>query len=29
VPGTLEIGYSHGVTSGGVGESWMLLTGTL
>jgi Tol biopolymer transport system component len=29
VPGTLEIGYSHGVTPGGVGESWMLLTGTL
>jgi Tol biopolymer transport system component len=29
VPGTLELGYSHGVTDGGVGQSWMLLTGTL
>ncbi|HVK87667.1 MAG TPA: DPP IV N-terminal domain-containing protein [Kofleriaceae bacterium] len=29
VPGTLEIGYARGLTAGGVGQSWMLLTGTL
>ena len=29
VPGTFEIGYSRGLTTGGVGESWLLLTGSL
>lgn len=29
IPGTLDIGYAHGLTSGGIGEYWMLLTGTL
>ncbi len=29
VPGTFEIGYSHGLTSDGVGEGWFLLTGSL
>ncbi|MGE0869080.1 MAG: hypothetical protein AB7P03_10965, partial [Kofleriaceae bacterium] len=29
VPGTFEIGYSRGVTTGGIGESWFLLTGSL
>jgi len=29
VPGSLDIGYSRGLTSGGVGEFWMLLTGTI
>jgi hypothetical protein len=29
VPGTFEIGYAHGLTSDGVGEGWLLLTGSL
>jgi hypothetical protein len=29
VPGTLELGYAHGLTEGSIGEGWMLLTGTL
>ncbi len=29
VPGTIEIGYAHGLTPGGVGQSWLLLTGSL
>lgn len=29
VPGTFELGYAHGLTSGGIGETWFLLTGTL
>ncbi len=29
VPGSLDIGYSRGLTEGGVGQYWMLLTGTL
>ncbi|MBT8493761.1 MAG: hypothetical protein KJO07_11930, partial [Deltaproteobacteria bacterium] len=29
VPGSLDIGYARGLTSGGVGEFWMLLTGTI
>lgn len=29
VPGTFELGYAKGVNSGGVGESWFLLTGSL
>ncbi len=29
VPGTFEIGYSHGLTKGGIGESWFLLTGSI
>ena len=29
VPGTFEVGYAHGVTSDGVGQTWFLLTGSL
>jgi hypothetical protein len=29
VPGSFDIGYSHGLTSDGIGEYWLLLTGTL
>ena len=29
VPGTFEVGYAHGVTSEGVGQTWLLLTGSL
>jgi hypothetical protein len=29
VPGALDIGYSRGLTSGGINEWWMLLTGTI
>nr|HEX4314260.1 hypothetical protein [Kofleriaceae bacterium] len=29
VPGTFELGYSHGVINGGIGEGWFLLTGSL
>jgi WD40 repeat protein len=29
VPGTLEVGYAHGLTGGGVSQTWLLLTGTL
>jgi len=29
VPGSLDIGYSHGLNGDGFGEYWMLLTGTL
>jgi hypothetical protein len=29
VPGTFELGYSHGLTDGGVSQTWLLLTGTL
>jgi hypothetical protein len=29
VPGTFEIGYSHGLMAGGVDETWLLLTGSL
>jgi hypothetical protein len=29
VPGTFEIGYSHGLTSAGIDETWFLLTGSL
>ncbi len=29
VPGSLDIGYSRGLTTDGVGEFWLLLTGTL
>jgi len=29
VPGTFELGYSHGLTKDGVGETWFLLTGSL
>ncbi|HEY1556443.1 MAG TPA: hypothetical protein VGF94_16525 [Kofleriaceae bacterium] len=29
VPGTFEIGYSQGLMSKGIGESWFLLTGSL
>jgi WD40 repeat protein len=29
VPGSLDIGYARGLTSGGIGEYWLLLTGTL
>lgn len=29
IPGTFEIGYAHGLTSGGIGEGWFLLTGSL
>jgi Tol biopolymer transport system component len=29
VPGSFDIGYAHGLTSGGLGEYWLLLTGTL
>ena len=29
VPGTFEIGYSHGLTSEGISQTWLLLTGSL
>ena len=29
VPGTFEIGYAHGLTSAGIGETWFLLTGSI
>ena len=29
LPGSLDVGYARGLTSGGVGETWLLLTGTL
>jgi hypothetical protein len=29
VPGTFELGYAHGLTAGGVDETWFLLTGSL
>lgn len=29
VPGSLDIGYAHGLSEGGVGEFWTLLTGSL
>ncbi len=29
VPGTFEIGYARGLTTGGISESWFLLTGSL
>ncbi len=29
IPGSLDIGYSHGLTDDGIGEYWLLLTGTL
>jgi Tol biopolymer transport system component len=29
VPGSFEVGYAHGLTRGGVGQTWLLLTGTL
>jgi hypothetical protein len=29
VPGTFEVGYSHGVVQGGVDETWFLLTGSM
>jgi Tol biopolymer transport system component len=29
IPGTVDIGYARGLTSGGIGEYWLLLTGTL
>ena len=29
VPGSLDIGYARGLASGGIGEYWLLLTGTL
>jgi hypothetical protein len=29
VPGTFEVGYSHGLTKGGISETWFLLTGSL
>ena len=29
VPGTFELGYARGVTAGGIGTTWFLLTGTL
>jgi Tol biopolymer transport system component len=29
VPGTFEVGYSHGLTDEGIGETWFLLTGSL
>ena len=29
VPGTFEIGYSHGLTQTGISETWLLLTGSL
>lgn len=29
VTGTLEFGYAHGLTKGGEGDAWLLLTGTL
>ncbi|HLL25162.1 MAG TPA: hypothetical protein VK427_23670 [Kofleriaceae bacterium] len=29
VPGTFELGYSHGLTDTGISETWLLLTGSL
>ncbi len=29
IPGTFEVGYAHGLTDGGIGQTWLLLTGTL
>ncbi len=29
IPGSFDIGYARGLTSGGINETWMLLTGTL
>ena len=29
VPGTFELGYSHGMIQGGINETWFLLTGSL
>jgi hypothetical protein len=29
VPGTFEIGYARGLTEGGIGQTWLLLTGSL
>ncbi|MCE9576640.1 MAG: DPP IV N-terminal domain-containing protein [Deltaproteobacteria bacterium] len=29
VPGAFELGYAHGLTSDGVGQTWLRLTGTL
>ncbi len=29
VPGTFELGYAKGITAGGIGQTWFLLTGTL
>jgi Tol biopolymer transport system component len=29
IPGTFEIGYSHGLTETGISETWLLLTGSL
>jgi hypothetical protein len=29
VPGTFEVGYAHGLTDHAIGESWLLLTGSL
>ena len=29
VPGTFELGYAHGLTSGGVSQAWLLLTGSI
>ncbi len=29
LPGSLDVGYAHGLTSGGTHETWLLLTGTL
>jgi len=29
VPGTFEFGYARGITTGGIGTTWFLLTGTL
>ena len=29
VPGAVELGYAHGLSSDGVGQTWLRLTGTL
>ena len=29
IPGAFDIGYARGITSGGIGEYWLLLTGTI
>ncbi|WP_428267471.1 hypothetical protein [Haliangium sp.] len=29
VPGSVDVGYARGLTNGGIGEYWLLLTGTL
>jgi len=29
VPGAFELGYAHGLTSDGIGQMWLLLTGTI